>query len=156
MSALDAHGLRSAADHGMELQARFDDVCAQVRTLILGPVADILDQLGDAQRDARYLTGLLDEMARAAHHSAERAPDEPNPLTVRAIVNALSHPLAVLADPTGHDAAAFVNASSAVKSVIAQVPAHKLLSNSVRKNIGGARHRLLAALINGDQLELSA
>jgi type IV secretory pathway VirB2 component (pilin) len=129
----------------MELQAQLDAISTRVRAVILGPVADILDLLAATHTEIRTHTGKLDNLARTAHHFS--GDHQPNPLAVRAIVQALRGPLAIIANPQDHTAGEFVAASAAIRSVIAQVPADKLDSESVRIQIGRRRHNLLRTLL---------
>jgi hypothetical protein len=100
-------------------------------------------------RTLEELTQLVEE-GRANPLTAR----EPSPLAVRQIVRALRPVLRVLADPLAHTAADYVAAARDMESIVAQVKRERLLSSTVRHELGAGPYRQLQALVEGDGAEL--
>jgi hypothetical protein len=86
--------------------------------------------------------GCVDELVRTGRHRQLNG-DRPYPLTVKEIGRRLRPALAVLRDETAHTALEIAVARRAVDEVLAAVPASRLFTPSVEKELRTTGYRLL-------------
>lgn len=132
-----AERLIALRDHGVprdDLRAIFTDLKAIIalNAKQCGHEADV--------------AGQLDELAAALHH-AETEAHVDRALGIKAIANTLRPALDVIANPAAHPAAAYVRSVRDVDRIIASTTRTRLLSASVRHELGAGKHDLLAELI---------
>lgn len=92
------------------------------------------------------VAGRLDELA-AVLHRAETATHVTCALGIKSLVRILRPALDVIAVPAKHSAGSYVASVREVDQIIASTTASRLLGRSVRHELGGARHDLLADLM---------
>lgn len=166
----DAHTIRTALTGAMEAQALGD---AEARALFNpdpeinslaerisalrhhGVPADTLSAIFDdlrvvIQLNARQtiedagVCGHLDELAVSLHRDVTEGLSRA--LGIHALARTLRPALAVIQAPGAHSAGEYVRAVRDVDRIIATTPASKLLGDSVRHELGAAKHNLLREL----------
>jgi hypothetical protein len=104
-------------------------------------------QLNTAQtsHDAA-VSGQLDELATSLHRDTTQA-TVTRALGIHALARALRPALAVLQAPASHSASEYVRAVRDIDRIITTTPRSRLLSHSVRHELGATKHALLTELV---------
>jgi hypothetical protein len=115
---------------------------AETRHALLDQVR-LIARLGAEQAEHhRRAAGCVDELVRTGRHRQLNG-DRPYPLTVKEIGRRLRPALAVLRDEAAHTALEVASARRVVGDVLAAVPASRLFTSSVEKELRAAGYRLL-------------
>jgi hypothetical protein len=115
---------------------------AETRRDLLDEVRRIA-QLGVEQASHHQrAAGCVDELVRTGRHRQLNG-DQPYPLTVKEIGRRLRPALAVLRDEARHNALEIASARRVVDEVLATVPASRLFTPSVEKELRATGYRLL-------------
>lgn len=127
----------------LQLREIFDDLRVVIRL-----------NSAQIQEDAQ-VCGQLDELAASLHRDATTTVAE-RALGIKALARALRPALGIIAVPGGHAAAEYVRAVRDVDRIVATTPRSRLLSLSVRHELGTGRHDLLCELAGVDDVVLEA
>lgn len=103
----------------------------------------LIAQLGaDQAEHHQRAAGCVDELVRTGRHRQLNS-DQPYPLTVKEIGRRLRPALAVLRDDTTRNPLEIASARRVVDEVLAAVPASRLFTSSVEKELRATGYRLL-------------
>ena len=164
MTAID-HTLREIQNDAMEIIALSGD---RARQLVPAVVEEIL-ALRDLGVPEQNIDRLIEALRRCCAYNDEFVEHgqsicghvtmlmhggEPGALTVRGIVQALRPALRVLRDPASYSAADYVTAARDLQTITRRVPRDKLLSRSVKTNLGGSMYGQLVSVLDGDAAEV--
>lgn len=115
---------------------------ADARHALLDQVR-LIARLGAEQAEHHQrAAGCVDELVRTGRHRQLNG-DRPYPLTVKEIGRRLRPALAVLRDESAHTALDVASARRVVDDVLAAVPASRLFTPSVEKELRATGYRLL-------------
>jgi hypothetical protein len=165
-SVLDARG-SNIEQARLIFNAATDDIDSLVEEIAALPVSDDLKRRllhychdllalnNDEGEHERYAAGVLDatlttlrDDARPRGEDGRYNPGQRSQFTVKALARTLRPALAVIAQVPAAEAKAFINAVRTVDHVLDLVPAHQLLTPSVRNQLGAGRYRLLEDLVS--------
>lgn len=116
---------------------------------LLADVKKLIALNDDEHHCERTIAGALDALARA-EHAAERGTRGRDQLTIRGLVRALRDDLDTIATAAG--GTEYALAATRVREVCEHVPAEKLLGGTLRHELGGRRHDLLAEIVRSVRL----
>lgn len=115
---------------------------AETRRALLGQLRLIARLGAEQSTHHQRAAGCIDELLRTGRHRQLNG-DRPYPLTVKAIGRHLRPALAVLRDEAAHTPIEIAAARHAVDEVLAAVPASRLFTPSVEKELRAASYRQL-------------
>ena len=140
---MNARQLRGVIDTTADAVAAGHEQDRLLRGLALRVIGDVrnLIALNDVQvAKAREIAGTLDALDQASHEPLR------SELSIRALVRRLRADLDTIA-ATDADGTEYALAATRVREVCEQAPSEKLLSRTLRHELGGRRHDLLVEVV---------